>query len=154
MSTRCRLRAKFHYTDQTGPDRTESADLSERHVLAVCDQLPVSPLQLSTYVGIASRVFFHFIRLIFCSSNQQSQAVAIHTELDRKATKHRQLPRKLRTQDKIKTLRVTGLLKHIHSHDKGEKKTQNTHTRTRTKLPRRRFRHSVDRFNHNVLTAN
>jgi len=26
--------------------------------------------------------------ILFCSSNQQSQPVAIHNELDRKATKH------------------------------------------------------------------
>jgi len=32
--------------------------------------------------------FHSFISFIFCSSNQQSQAVAIHNELDRKATKH------------------------------------------------------------------
>jgi len=41
-------------------------------------ELPINPI-------------FHLIS--FCSSNQQSQAVTIiNTELDRKATKHRQLP--------------------------------------------------------------
>jgi len=60
--------------------------------------------------------------------SEQSQAVAIHTELDSKAptTAH-----KLRTEDKIKTLRAIGLLKHTHTHThthtngKGEK--ENTH---------------------------
>ena len=38
------------------------------------------------------QVHFIYSFILFCSSNQQSQAVAIHNELDRKATKHRQLP--------------------------------------------------------------
>jgi len=33
-------------------------------------------------------VSFSFRFVLFCSGDQQSQAVAIHNELDRKATKH------------------------------------------------------------------
>ena len=44
-------------------------------------------LFIHLFIMTSYTVFF-----LFCSSNQQSQAVAFHNELGRKATKHRQLP--------------------------------------------------------------
>jgi len=73
-----------------------------------------------------------FIFILFCSSNEQSQAVAIHTELDSKlgykapttVTAH-----ELRTTDKIKT----------HTHDRPTE----THTLIRERRERKTKAHKV-----------
>jgi len=49
-------------------------------------------------------IFISFYFVLFCSSNQRSQAVAIHAELDKAPT----TAHELRTNDKIKTLRAIG----------------------------------------------
>jgi len=85
------------------------------------------------------RWVFHFI--LFCSSNQQSQAVPIHTELDSKDTiKTSTTAHKPRTKAKIKTLCAIGLLKHTHT-TKERKKTQKNNM---IDLPWRNFQRFTD----------
>jgi len=47
--------------------------------------------------------------ILFCSSDQQAEAVAIHTELDRKDTEHRQLPIMLDCIQLHSAIRALGL---------------------------------------------
>jgi len=70
---------KGHYKS---PLVTEENGSTQKHS---SESINTNKAKTATKSIVAS---FSFRFVLFCSSNQQSQAVAIHNELDRKATKH------------------------------------------------------------------
>ena len=71
-------------TSGTSASNTDRQTDIQTHYLAALSGAKWKEIRVC--MSVLTYISFRFI--LFCSSNQQSQAVAVHNDLDSKATKH------------------------------------------------------------------
>ena len=71
-------------TSASNTDRQTDRQTRLSHYLAALSGAKWKEIRVC--MSVLTYISFRFI--LFCSSNQQSQAVAVHNDLDSKATKH------------------------------------------------------------------